>query len=308
MQKTSNKHSIPGVVEFAVSDSGLTYATITSPECRATLYLQGGHLTEWCPTNQQPVLFLSERQSITRGKAIRGGIPIIFPWFGPRTANEYSSRVDGPSHGFARTAEWQIVETKLSGDDVVLTLTLSSDDTSRELGFDGFLLTYKLVLGTNLSLYLTVKNQSTNPMIFEEALHSYFSIGDVRRLKLLGLADTDYFDKTDGFKRKHQTEPELMLTGETDRPYVDTNSAVEIIDQVHQRRIIVSKENSQTTVIWNPWIDLTSKLSDMNPDGWQFMVCVETANALQNAVTLAPDEEHTMAVEISVENLANSNH
>ncbi|MBX9668323.1 MAG: D-hexose-6-phosphate mutarotase [Candidatus Obscuribacterales bacterium] len=286
----------------------MTYATITGPACRATVYLQGAHLTEWCPADQQPVLFLSEHQSITRGKAIRGGVPIIFPWFGARTANQYSSRVDGPSHGFARTAEWQVVETKLSGDDVELTLTLGPDDTSRELGFDAFLLTYKLILGANIGLHLSVRNQSTEPIKFEEALHSYFSVGDVRQIKILGLIDTDYFDKTDGFKRKRQTEHALTLTGETDRPYVGTNSTVEIVDATLQRRIIVSKENSQTTVIWNPWTDLTAKLADMNPDDWLSMVCVETANALENAVTLAPGEEHRMAVAISVENLAIAHH
>jgi len=136
-------------------------------------------------------------------------------------------------------------------------------------------------------------------MHFEEALHTYFLVGDVRQISILGLEGTDFFDKTDDFKRKRETQSAIKLTGETDRPYVGTESVVEIDDPVLRRRITISKQNSRTTVIWNPWTELTSKMADMSPDGWTRMVCIETANALEDAVILAAGERHAMSARIT---------
>ncbi|MBX9691605.1 MAG: D-hexose-6-phosphate mutarotase, partial [Cyanobacteria bacterium] len=281
LQECIDKHSIPGVISFEADEQGLISALITTEACSATLYLQGAHLTEWCPSGHEPVLFLSERSMIAPGQAIRGGIPVIFPWFGPRRTNDYSARSDGPSHGFARTCNWQISDAKVkNGTDVKLTLSLDPDDTARSLGCEGFRLTYELVIGENLALQLTVENRSKKTISFEEAFHSYFTVGDAQQIHILGLENTDYFDKTDDFKLKHQTEAALTLSGETDRPYIGTETDVKIIDPVLNRQIIVSKGNSRTTVIWNPWAD--SNLADMSTDGWLRMVCVESANALDD--------------------------
>lgn len=300
LQQCIAKHEIPRVLSFAENEHGQVYASIANAACKAEIYLQGAHLAEWCPSSQpHPVLFLSERAIKAPGKAIRGGVPIIFPWFGARKANDYSSRTDGPSHGFARTAQWQVAETKLRGDDVIVKLTLEPDDSTRALGCDAFRVEYELVIGAELELHLTVENLSTETMLFEEAMHTYFLVGDVRQIGILGLEGTYYFDKTDGFKRKRETQSAIKLIGETDRPYVGTESVVEIDDPVLQRRITISKQNSRTTVIWNPWTELTSKMADMSPDGWTRMVCIETANALEDAVILAAGERHTMSARIT---------
>lgn len=292
---------IPGVVAFSENDQGLTYATISSASCNAKIFLQGAHVAEWCPVGHEPVLFLSEKSSFSRGKAIRGGVPIIFPWFGPRSSNQVSSRTDGPSHGFARTSEWKVLKTAVVNDDVCLTLILEANDTTRDLGYDKFRVVYDVVHGQKLELRLSVENQSDKEIYFEEALHTYFAVGDARRLKIKGLADTEYFDKTDRFKKKRQEEIVLSLTAETDRPYVDTTAAVEIYDPVLGRHITVEKQNSKTTVVWNPWSDLTSKLADMDTEGWLRMVCIETANVLHNGISLGPGDAHTMIAQISVE-------
>lgn len=301
LQAQIDKHAIPGVLSFAANEHGLVYASITSVACSAVVYLQGAHVADWCPSGHEPVLFLSERSMFAPGKAIRGGIPIIFPWFGARTANEYCSRSDGPSHGFARTTVWQIEESKVQGEDVILTLTLNPDDNTRSQSYDAFYVTFQMVFGESLELNFTVENKSNEKMFFEEAFHSYFMVGDARQISIQGLQDTDYLDKTDEFKRKKQTESTLTLTGETDRPYVGTEATVTVTDPVLKRKIIVSKAHSRTTVVWNPWIELTAKLADMSPDGWMRMVCIETANALENAVTLGPGEKHTMSARIVVE-------
>jgi glucose-6-phosphate 1-epimerase len=301
LQQLTDNFSIPGVLAFSENVNGLIRATITTTSCNAELYLQGAHLTRWEPDGHKPVLFLSERSSFTPGKAIRGGIPIIFPWFGARTATPTNPRTDGPSHGFARTADWRLAFAAVAGDDLHLTLTLSPSDTSRALGFDDFQVAYQIVLGAELRVQLTVANLAETPLHFEEALHTYLAVGDAQQISIIGLSDTEYIDKTDGFKRKRQKESPLRLTGETDRPYVDTLNPVNLDDPVLHRRITIDKSNSKTTVVWNPWSEQTAKLDDMTPNGWVEMTCVETANAADNAITLGPQQAHTMEAHIFVE-------
>jgi glucose-6-phosphate 1-epimerase len=304
LQNLSDNFAIPGVLAFSQTEHGLIRANITTPACTAELYLQGAHVTQWQPTGQRPVLFLSERSFFEPGKAIRGGIPIIFPWFGARTPTPESPRTDGPSHGFARTADWTLAFAAIAGNDLHLTLTLAPNDTTRALGYDQFSLVYQITLGTELHLQLTVDNQGSAPLHFEEALHTYFSIGDTQQVSIIGLSDTEYLDKTDNFKKKHQTAPLLKLTGETDRPYLNTDVPVNIDDPVFKRRITVDKANSKTTVVWNPWSELTATLPDMAPNEWLTMVCIETANVATNAITLPTGEQHTMEAHLYTQDFA----
>ena len=304
LQTLTDQFAIPGVLAFDEPHPGLLRASITTPTCTAEIYLQGAHLTQWQPTGQKPVLFLSDRSAFTPGKAIRGGVPIIFPWFGARTATPENQRTDGPSHGFARITNWTLPFAALSGDDLHLTLTLAPDDSTRALGYDHFQLAYQLTLGTELRLQLVVANQSTTPLHFEEAFHSYFSVGDAKQVSLIGLSDTDFLDKTDAFQQKHLKDALLRLTGETDRLYLNTDATVNLDDPILNRRITVCKANSKTTVVWNPWPEVTAKLADMASDGWLTMTCIETANANINAITLAPGQQHTMEAHIFVQEFA----
>lgn len=299
-----NAHfAIPGAFSFALGEGGLVAARISTPACTGEIYLHGAHLTAWQPVGHAPALFLSERSSFTAGKAIRGGIPIIFPWFGARSATPENPRTDGPSHGFARTSLWQVAFAALAGDDMHLTLTLAPDETSRSLGFDRFQVAYELVLGAELRMRLTVANQAETPLHFEEALHTYLAVGDAEQVQIRGLGNTEFLDKTENFQRKRQVEDVLQLTKETDRPYLNTSATVTVNDPILRRRITIAKANSLTTVVWNPWSELSAKLADMNPDGWRHMTCIETANAAENAITLAPRQAHTMEAHISVEEL-----
>ncbi|MGA7158456.1 MAG: D-hexose-6-phosphate mutarotase [Acidobacteriaceae bacterium] len=303
-QTLSDNFTIPGVLTFSRTEKGLIRASVTSSACTAELYLQGAHLTQWQPSGAKPVLFLSDRSLFEPGKAIRGGVPIIFPWFGSRTASPENPRTDGPSHGFARTADWTLAFAAIAGNDLHLTLTLGPSETSRSLGYDHFKLLYQITLGPELRLQLTVINEGTAPFHFEDALHSYFSVCDARKISIVGLSDTDYLDKTENFKRKYQSDPVLMLTGETDRPYFNTEVSVNIDDPVYNRRITIDKSNSKTTVVWNPWAEACAKLPDMSPDGWRSMVCIETANVATDAITLGPGEKHILEAHIFAQNFA----
>jgi glucose-6-phosphate 1-epimerase len=296
---------------FAIEDAlvfeqhgELIRARVTTPACTAEFYLQGAHLTQWQPAGQKPVLFLSERSLFEPGKPIRGGVPLIFPWFGPRTANELSPRTDGPMHGFARIQNWELAFAAMAGEDLHIALTLGPTEMSRALGFDDFQLAYRLILGKELRMQLTVANRSKEPLHFEEALHTYLLVGDAQQVSIIGLGDTEYLDKTDESRRKTQMESPLILTGQTDRPYLDTVLPVNLDDPVYKRRITVDKSGSKTTVVWNPWSKLSATLPDMADEGWLEMTCIETANALSDAITLAAGEHHTMEAHLFVQEFA----
>jgi glucose-6-phosphate 1-epimerase len=297
----NDKFSISGILTFCESTSGLIYASIGHQSCKAQIYLQGAHLTEWQPTGKKPVIFLSEKSQYVAGKAIRGGIPIIFPWFGARSATVASPRTDGPSHGFARTSNWEVVFAGVVDTEVHLEFRLQPNDVSRALGYDEFELRYKVRMGTTLDLRLDLQNHGAAPFSFEEALHAYFAVSDVEKISIEGLGDTDFYDKTDGFKLKHQQERLLTLSGETDRPYSNTAATVALNDPSFQRRVIVEKSNSRTTVVWNPWNEQTAKLTDMSPEEWRRMVCIETANVGGDAITVPPSGSHVMTALIKLE-------
>jgi glucose-6-phosphate 1-epimerase len=305
--------AVPGVLHFGETLSGLVFAQVTAPAAEATIYLHGAHLTHWQPKGTAPVIFLSDRTELAPGKAIRGGIPIIFPWFGTRHDGG-----KGPSHGFARTSEWELAFAAVAGDEVHLTFTLAPNEASRALGFDHFRLAYRMVIGPKLNLELTVANDSGSgggrmeapetaaeigaPLVFEEALHTYYAVSDVRQTTVTGLGGTTYIDKRDEFKRKLQPEGPLTLTGTTDRVYLDTTATCVINDPKGKRTITIEKSGSQSTVVWNPWAQVAATLADMDPESWPGMLCVETANVDDSTVTLAPGKTHTMRMVVSVEN------
>ena len=304
LDELNDSFAVPGVLAFVEGRGGLLCAEVSSAACRARVYLQGAHVTNWQPDGQEPVLFVSERSSFPPGQAIRGGVPVIFPWFGARSAELTGARTDGPSHGFARTQVWDVAFAAMAGDDLHLTLTLAPSETSRAAGFDNFRVAYEMVLGRTLVLRLSVANTGETPLRFEEALHSYFAVSNATAISIEGLAGTEFLDKTDNFQRKRQDEDLLRLSGETDRPYLNTQATITLQDPAAGRSVVIAKQGSNTTVVWNPWSELAAKLPDMDPEGWRGMTCIEAANAAENAIILAPREAHSMEVTISLESTA----
>jgi len=223
-------------------------------------------------------------------------VPVIFPWFGPRHDGK-----EGPMHGFARVSEWDLAFAAVAGDEVHLTFTLPPNDASRALGFDHFRLAYRMTIGPRLTLELTVANVSGAPLVFEEALHTYFAVADVQKATVTGLAGTTYIDKRDEMRHKLQPAGAMAITGTTDRVYLDTTATCVIDDVAGKRKIAIEKSGSHTTVVWNPWAEVAATMADMEPNGWLGMLCVETANAGDSAVTLKAGETHTMRASISVE-------
>jgi glucose-6-phosphate 1-epimerase len=299
----NEQFGLPDVLQF--EDHGeLARARVTLPACESTIYLQGAHLTHWQPAAEAPVFFVSERSAFQPGKAIRGGIPVCFPWFGARSDGR-----PGPSHGFARTQPWELAFAALmpnadDGDRLQLTFTLGPTEQSETLGYRDFRVAYSLSLGRTLSLQLTVANWGDQPLHFEEALHSYFAVGDVRQAAITGLESAKYLDKRDENRLKSAAAGPLQLAGFTDRVFPANAASTAIHDWQNARRIRVEKQYSATTVVWNPWDDGAAALPDLGSDEWPRFLAVETANTGSDAISLEPSATHTMTALISVERSA----
>jgi len=289
------RYAFQDVVTFWSYPSGLVLANIAAPEGSALLFLQGGHVVSFEPGRLRPVLFTSAHSQFAPGKAIRGGVPVIFPWFGP-----HPTRADLPAHGFARTLPWHLATIlPPTAEGAGLTLTLHSSDETRGLWPHDFALHYTVLVGRTLDLSLEVHNTGDAPFTFEEALHTYLSVRDVRQISVEGLDGREYLDKVDEGRRKTQSGP-ITITGETDRVYLNTPDTVTVDDADARRRIVVSKENSATTVVWNPWVEKAKRLVDFGDDEWPRMICIETANAAENAVILPPGGRHILRARVEV--------
>ena len=290
------KHwEIPHRATFEDAPGGLVRLRVSTPLCAAEVYLHGAHVARFQPAGADPVLFMSAASHFAPGRAIRGGVPVIFPWFGPR-----AGRPDSPAHGFARTLPWEV--EALAADDqgkVSLILRLASGEATRAHWPHDFILRHKITLGATLDLQLEVENVSAEPFQFEEALHTYLAVADVREIAITGLEDTAYLDKVDGAQRKQQGGAPIRLTGETDRVYVNTRATCVLDDPKLARQITIEKSGSDTTVVWNPWIAKAKAMADFGDDEWPAMMCVETANVGESAITLAPGAVHTMRATIS---------
>src|ERR1700761_7018030 len=243
------QYGLKDTLFFDEGPGGLTRATITSEAATAEVYLQGGQVAHWQAARAaHTVLVRSEKPHSEAGKAIRGGVPLVFPWFAERKGG-----LPGGMHGFARTLPWEVAATELRPEGVALSFKLLPNQTTRDVGFDHFVLVYEVVVGAALSLTLEVANVGDSPLTLEEALHAYYSVSDVRQVEVSGLGDTDYLDRADNAKPKHQGPGAIRFAGETDQLPMNTRSAVTISDPGWRRRIVIEKRGSESTVAWNPW-------------------------------------------------------
>ena len=287
-------HAIANAIDFQSGNGGLIKAVVNTSHCSGEVYLHGAHVTHYQPAGQEPVLFVSRESRWEDGKAIRGGVPICFPWFGP-----LEGRDTAPAHGFARTSLWDVNATRLEPDGsatVVLELKRAEDrDAFWPHAFRALL---TVTFGPMLRMELSVFHVRGEPFMFEEALHSYFHVGDVREVRVTGLGGTAYLDKTQAGREMMEGLASLRITAETDRVYLDTTARCVIDDPKLNRKISVSKEGSNSTVLWNPWIAKSKAMSDFGDEEWPGMLCIETCNVGQSAVKLSQGESHKMVAEI----------
>ncbi|MDP5071758.1 MAG: D-hexose-6-phosphate mutarotase, partial [Congregibacter sp.] len=245
-----------------------------------------------------PVLWVSKDAIYAQGTSVRGGIPICWPWFGVQENAAMAA------HGFVRNRFWQLRSTQQSdaGTTEVL-LSLEDDERSRLLWPYRFELQLKVSVGATLTLALTMTNRAVTPVEISAALHSYFHVGDIAATSVQGLENTEYIDALQSFQRfKHAGD--VRFDAELDRIYPQTSAPETIIDEALQRKICLRKQGSNSTVVWNPWVNKSSRMRDFEAEGYRRMLCVETGNIADDALTLQPGRTHSLCVDIGVEKFA----
>jgi D-hexose-6-phosphate mutarotase len=291
MATTFNNLEIPGRVLFTEGNGELPMLEINTAWSRAELYLHGAHLTHFQLKDQPPLLFMSQLSRFKEGAPIRGGIPVIFPWFGAREGE--------PAHGFARTQVWELREISPLSDGGLM-LRLSLPDSPAAALFPKFAVEYRLTVGQTLSAELIVNNGSRDQdFTFENCLHTYFQIGDITAISVTGLKGADYLDKADDFLRKTERAEHVKISREINSIYLNTPHAVEIHDSKLQRRIRIEKSGSLSTVVWNPWVEKAQEMPDFGNEEYREMICVESGNVGENKITLPAGKSASLKIQVS---------
>jgi glucose-6-phosphate 1-epimerase len=285
---------IEGLAEIVDGSGGLLKVRVAGAAASGEMYLQGAHVTSWHPRGVGEMLFVSRRTRWEAGHPIRGGVPVCFPWFGNKEGDAAA-----PAHGFVRTEEWTLESIERADDAVTVSMRTGSSDATKRWWPADFSLVHRVTFGPTLTMELIASNTGTEPLRYEEALHSYHGVGHVEQVRVRGLDQHVYRDKVDAHREKTQ-QGEILFLSETDRMYLNASGTIEVEDAASRRQTTIAKKHSHTTVVWNPWIARAQALPDLQDDEWQRFICIEPSNVGPSAVALAPGEQHVMAVVISV--------
>lgn len=297
MEHLNQRLGVPGIARFDEGEGGLARLTLTTPDAAAEIYLHGAHVTQYRRRGHPPTLWMSRKSWFESSRPIRGGVPVIFPWFGVRTGEAPAGAVS-PNHGFARLMVWHPDAILQNGDEVGAMFSLHPTPATRATWPYEFELRYTVTLTpTCMRLVLDVENTDARPFRFEEALHTYLTVGDVKQVSVSGLEGAAYLDKVANGPVRQPAQP-ITITAETDRLYTGTGADCVLDDPSLGRKIAVRKRGSNSTVVWNPWIAKAAAMPDFDDHEWPGMLCIETANAADDAVTLAPGDTHVMEAEI----------
>ena len=294
----NQKHAIENHVQLREIADGMIIAEVANQHALANIALQGAHVATFQPRGEEPVIWLSPLAKFAPGKSIRGGVPICWPWFGP---HQTDSKL--PGHGFARTVPWELLDTKaLEDGSTFLRFGLIENDTTRAQWPHPSTAQLEVTVGKALRVELVTANTGSAPFELSEALHTYLQISDVGNMTIRGLEGCEYVDKVGATTRRTQQDG-IVIESEVDRVYVNTEADCVIEDKGLKRAIRIRKEGSRSTVVWNPWQEKAEKMGDFGEKLHRDMVCVESANALENVVTVAPGETHRLVAVYSVEKL-----
>jgi D-hexose-6-phosphate mutarotase len=298
LTELNQRYAIGNHVQFKEIAEGMIVAEVANQHALANIVLQGAHVATFQPRGEEPVIWLSPYARFAPGKSIRGGVPICWPWFG-------AHKTDGklPGHGYARTVPWEVLETRALADgSTFLRFGLVESDATRAQWPHASTAQLEVTVGKSLREELVTTNTGSQPFELGEALHTYFQISDVGNMTIRGLENCEYLDKVQDFARFTQQDG-IVIESEVDRVYVNTTADCVIEDKGLKRSIRIAKQGSSSTVVWNPWTEKADKMGDFGKDGHRGMVCVESGNALENVITLAPGETHRLVAVYSVEKL-----
>ena len=266
--------------------NGFKYIEIENSYAEAKIALQGAHLFHYKVKDQPSLLWLSDSAYFEEGKAIRGGIPICFPWFG-KNKDDPSL----PQHGFARTQLWTVVlEEETDEGTTHIRLQLKPNTHTLTQWAYQFDVTLDITIGHELSIALNVTNRDTKPFKISTALHTYFSVADIDNISIKGLENRAYYDALEG--ETFIQDGDIIIQEEVDRVYVNPSKMITLFDG--DVKVNLQQEGSNSLVVWNPWIEKSKQMADMTEDGYRTMVCLETSNAREDARVLKPNELHVL--------------
>ena len=297
VEELNRRFGIRGVARICEGNGGLPCVQITGSRSEGEMYLHGAQVTSWKPAGNGEVLFLSTKARWQDGQAIRGGIPICFPWFRGKADDPKA-----PAHGFVRTKRWQIESIVEDKSRVCVSMATESDDQTRRWWPAEFCLVHRVLFGSELTLELVCTNTGKADLRFEEALHTYNRVSDVANVLLKGLDTEHFLDNTDSNAEKVQ-RGDLKMATTTDKAFLGSANDVDLVDPALRRHIRLQKTNSLTTVVWSPWREGAARLSDLGDGEWTQFLCVEASNILTASVSLAPGEEHKMTAVLSAAKL-----
>lgn len=295
IENLNSRFGIEGKLSIKQNESGFKYVDINTGVSTAKILIYGAHAISFVPQGEEELLWVSPKTEYQEGKAVRGGIPVCFPWFGP-------SPVDAnlPKHGFGRLMEWELKSTTVNSDDTIeVVMTLQATDESFYFWPHEFKATMTFTVGNSLKATLNVTNTGVAEMQYSAALHTYFNVGDANSVSVDGLSG-HYYYPNGSTERLMQKEPYYTLEGFVDRCYVNHSHTCYIQDAALNRTIEAAKEGSNCTVVWNPWEEGARLIIDMPDDGYLGFVCVEAANCFDDTIVLQPGDDHSTSVILRV--------
>ena len=296
IEQLNRDHGIPEHVKFVVGSGGFPFIMIDNAKASALVSIYGGQVLSYQPANQQNLMFLSEAAYYEAGKGIKGGAPICWPWFGPDP--EKQSR---GVHGFVRNRFWDVLGAQTTPDgDNKITLGLTETPETRAIWPHSFHLSLEITVGNTLNLELVTRNTDSAPLSITQALHTYFKVGQIDEVTILGLEGVKYLDKVEHYIQKVQAGA-ITIDAEVDRIYEGVPGDLVIDDIALDRRIRVRSSGSKTAVVWNPWAKIAAEMGDLKGDDYRRFVCVETANAGSEVVEVSPGSEYRLAANYRIE-------
>jgi glucose-6-phosphate 1-epimerase len=265
---------------------------------RVLVALLGAQVLSWRAPDGD-VLWCGSTAEYAPGKPVRGGVPLVFPWFGDHPDAKANPKL--PAHGFARNQTWQLAAAR-PGPEIVLRTT--DDASTRALWPHAFALELTVALRGGLHMALAIHNRGDAPFRCEEALHTYFAVGDVHTAAVHGLQGVPHVETAAAPEGAWDTRAPLRFRAETDRVFQGAPDHLELHAPALRRAVHLDGRNARSTIVWTPWPAKAARLSGLGADDWQRFCCVETANCKANALTIAPGASHTLALTLTTRALA----
>lgn len=277
------------MLEQKFLENGFAYLDVKNDFSEAKIALQGAHIYQYKAVKKDELLWTSKESSFELGTAIRGGIPICWPRFG----NEDKAL---PQHGFSRTAMFELFSSKeINNNTTEIVLRLKDTDESRRIWNHKFILDVVFTLSDSLSIQLKTTNLDEESFMITQALHTYFDISDISNIHIDGLDSKEYLNALDG--STYTQYGSIRFEKEVDSVYQGVDK--EIILKDKHRDISIQNTNSNSVVIWNPWIDKCRRMSGMKENAYREFICIESSNAFEDSVVVESNNTFTLSATLS---------